>query len=146
MKKYSILFFLLSISAPIFCVTEISFLDLNSKIASEVDNQEIKIRGFLYQQENGLLILAAEPNLKSCCVGNINKKDRQIIVEGSIVPNSKAVMLQGLFKNDPQGYNLLNASLVKENGSHTFLWTLACLTFLMIIFYKYCYKLKILTG
>jgi len=60
------------------------------------ETHSVEMRGFLYQATDGRLILAQEPNLKTCCIGAEHKSDQQIIVEGSLAPSPyKAVTLTG---------------------------------------------------
>lgn len=63
-------------------------------------NQLVQIRGFLYKtllSEKEAWILAAEPNLKSCCVGSSGKRGLQLVSTGDFPENapSAAIMLQG---------------------------------------------------
>lgn len=108
-------------------VSEISFLDLNSsKISLENSGQEVIIRGFLYKDSEGNLLLANEPGLKSCCIGSKANLPKQIVVLGklpTILPKT-AVSLKGeLFFNSSFGlesnvktkFFLKNASILPEN-------------------------------
>lgn len=65
--------------------------------------REVTLRGFLYRTQAGDLVLAAEPNLKSCCVGAQHQVKRQIIVEGNMDdPKAGQVyVLQGILTVDP---------------------------------------------
>lgn len=67
--------------------------------------QKVAIKGFLYKSDSHDIILAAEPNLKSCCIGNSTKRNRQIIVIGDIPPSflsqRKPVTLVGVLTIDP---------------------------------------------
>lgn len=61
------------------------------QIAQLSDQTAIKIRGFLYENPQGGWILAAEPNLKSCCIGN--KMDKQIFIENFLaLPNTEQIV------------------------------------------------------
>jgi len=40
--------------------------------------KEVSIRGFVYQAKDGHMILSAEPDLKSCCVGGSGKRLEQV--------------------------------------------------------------------
>lgn len=106
------IFFLLTLFlTQLLCGDQISFSDLGEKWA----DQKIEIRGFLYRMEEGQLILAAEPNLKSCCVGTAKNRNKQITIKSDdLVPRSTVVELQGtLIMRD--GYFLLdNASEKKK--------------------------------
>lgn len=69
------------------------------------NHHEVQIRGFLYRDLDNRLVLASEPNLKSCCVGSMQKIAQQVIVEGEFPEppsSSKAATLQGTFIVDPQ--------------------------------------------
>lgn len=70
------------------------------------NGKEIQIRGFLYQTEDKKLILAALPNLKSCCVGTASQRSQQIVVEGDIpaqhIGGKLPVLLEGLLEQHPQ--------------------------------------------
>lgn len=83
-------------------------------------DQLVQIRGFLYKTALGsedAWILAAEPNLKSCCMGSSGKRGLQLIATGDLPesPPSTAVVLQGhlALSVEVQGpfYALSDASL-----------------------------------
>jgi hypothetical protein len=80
-------------------------------------NKSIEIRGFLYEKE-GLQFLAAQPGLKSCCVGSEQKKEEQIAVYGlpTTPPLIQAITLQGTFHYDPESHerSLVDASIKTE--------------------------------
>ncbi|MGZ3633454.1 MAG: hypothetical protein ACXU9U_04065 [Parachlamydiaceae bacterium] len=86
----------------------------------EKQRQNVKIRGFMYQGNEGNWILSAEPNLKSCCVGTSSKKGSQIFVKDfslKKVPLS-VVALVGEFQIQTTGapyfYMLKEARLDEE--------------------------------
>ena len=74
--------------------------------------KEVALRGFLYRDSSGQLILAHEPNLKSCCIG---KKEKQVLVFTSQnvqqVPKN-AITLQGEFVVNGSNLSLKNAKLL----------------------------------
>lgn len=80
----------------------------------------IEIRGFLYEAADTHLILADEPNLKSCCVGSSAKRAKQLHVDGDVhsaVNSSIPVTLQGnllVDLNDPFPLKIQNAKIVAE--------------------------------
>jgi hypothetical protein len=94
---FSVLLFSSQISAV--SPTEISFQD----DLALYHQQEIKIRGFLYQTDDARWILASTPDLKSCCVGSHSKIAHQIVVSGDFdhLSTSQAVTLQGKFVREP---------------------------------------------
>lgn len=85
-----------------------------------VNGTLIEIRGFLYRSADSKKVLAAEPNLKSCCIGSTSKRHRQLLLEGNIddMPDQyKPVTLQGnLFINldDPFPFRLMNVKIATE--------------------------------
>jgi hypothetical protein len=94
-------------------------------------DQDVQIHGFLYPAQEGCWILAAEPALKTCCIGNVNKVAQQIFVSGDFPrsSSSRAVILQGRFVVNPikdsqghwkQLYQLENAILIEPKKSQ---WT-----------------------
>jgi hypothetical protein len=50
---------------------------LSPSLAAAIGNQ-VTIRGFIYTSSAGQKILAAEPNLKSCCISSASKAKAQI--------------------------------------------------------------------
>ena len=101
---------------------EFSFLELSSGDLDPVRNgQVIEIRGFLYETVDSQVILAAEPNLKSCCVGSDSKKQKQMLVSGNIfsaLDDRSAVTLRGnldIRQGDKFPYQLSNAIVVEAN-------------------------------
>ena len=77
--------------------------------------QEVEMRGFLYTAPDGRLILADEPNLKTCCVGSPHKKQEQVtIIGGEHLPKTnRAVTLKGTFS--PTDRTLQNPTLIEKN-------------------------------
>lgn len=108
----------------------ISFFELESMLDSS-QKAEIQIRGFLYKTLNGQLILAAEPDLKSCCVGNASKRNRQLLVFGNIDPmnlQSSAVLLKGELNIDPRRQfpaHLERAIAIEEESNKFLLFAVA---------------------
>lgn len=84
--------------------------------------QEVSLRGFLYETQEGGRILAAEPNLKSCCVGAADRQERQVWVLGpdvTLPSMARVVVLRGRLSRDEsgRGLQLQNAALVGDTGS-----------------------------
>jgi hypothetical protein len=116
------------------------------------NDQTIEIRGFIYQSEEGKWILAAEPSLKSCCVGVERLLTKQIFLKGTIekLPSHEALTLQGKFWIQPivdeQGvlkelYHLqVDKPIIKKIGL-SFWMILACIGFIFAIF-CFCIKRK----
>lgn len=94
--------------------TAYTFLDLETHVQN---GQLIEIRGFLYETEQKQLILAAEPNLKSCCVGSHSKRQKQLLVSGDVkegISSMSAVTLKGellVHFGDIFPFRLENASI-----------------------------------
>lgn len=106
--KFSIAFILLS-SLSILGAEELTFLTLKSysqeEIAKSYHGKELQIRGFLYTTASGKTILAATPNVKSCCVGTASKLLQQItVINPKQSASSLPVTLSGHFFVEPQ-YN-----------------------------------------
>jgi hypothetical protein len=66
------------------------------------EDQEVEVRGFLYQSMAGDLVLRAESGLKSCCVHTGVLGDRQIIIKSpdKLALSTSVVALVGTFKID----------------------------------------------
>ncbi|MBA3815194.1 MAG: hypothetical protein H0X29_01480 [Parachlamydiaceae bacterium] len=74
-------------------------------------HQQVSIRGFVYRTKDGKNVLAAEPDLKSCCVASRENILRQVMLEGdeiAFLNNGRAQEVQGRFEIEP---------LKNENGS-----------------------------
>lgn len=112
-------------------------------------NPYIQIRGFLYETQDSHLILAAEPNLKSCCVGNSSKRDKQLLVTGNISKNNTQatpVTLQGHLVIDNQQafpFRIENAQIIAEtNHSYTTLIGVTSVLVLICALFVFKYKKK----
>ena len=131
-KKYLYGFFLLFLlfSKPLFSEEHIlpcSFFELEGLLEKPIDyietiqGKRVEIRGFLYETKQSQAILAAEPNLKSCCVGSEAKKHKQIVVKGDVssaIDRTTAVNIQGNLKidlKDPFPFKLENAVIAEGN-------------------------------
>ncbi len=124
---HKVLLFGLMIVSPLCVVAEVppaplSFHELGSVASDALDQQVVQIRGFLYTADDGQQILAAEPNLKSCCVASEAKIGQQIVVLGELPSHQRqAVFVQGRLiverSMTPNGaaktrFRLENASIV----------------------------------
>ncbi len=67
------------------------------------DQQVVRMRGFWYPQTAEKGILAAYPDLKSCCLSSPAKRGQQILVKGEVgsLPPQKVVTVEGIFKIAP---------------------------------------------
>lgn len=103
----------------------LTFFDIEA-IAQQQDapsGQLIEIRGFLYETNDHHPILAAEPNLKSCCVGSSSKRNRQLLVIGDSpsINQTNAITLKGNLKvdfNDSFPFKLENAEIVANKNQN----------------------------
>ncbi|PJD97289.1 MAG: hypothetical protein CK425_04010 [Parachlamydia sp.] len=101
---------------------------------SQIQNtpKPIKIRGFLYQTSDKQWVLAAEPNLKSCCIGK--KFAQQIFLDKFQTPSSfhAVVEMTGLLTVETSSsgqkiYVLKNAALLPPE-ENSYAWVLlACI-------------------
>lgn len=108
--------------------SDLSFDDLNDpeKMAAVIDSPAT-LRGFLHRKDS-MWILAAEPNVKSCCIANANQATKQIILEGdfSTLSQQTVVKIEGLLTYKQPFYHLQKASVVhSKNGSFPFITILA---------------------
>lgn len=123
------LLFLL-LSSRMLCGNELSFDDLSAAPYP----QEVIMRGFLYRTQSGDLVLASEPNLKSCCVGAKHKSKQQIFVEGDVGnPEAGEVyLLHGIFNVDPgKGIYFLREAYIIKPQTDPIKWSVA---FILVIF------------
>jgi hypothetical protein len=103
MQKTYILFLLLLIGGPLRAdILELSFNDLKASTINQWQDKEVQIRGFLYQRQDGIMLLAAQPNLRSCCLGSASKIEQQLIIKGHVKEVPYAQLMQGIFKIEPQ--------------------------------------------
>lgn len=96
--------------------TPLTFFNL--KDAANLDGQLITIRGFLYESSESQMILAAEPNLKTCCVGSTSQQQRQLLVTGDINLVNSAITLKGnlvVSLGDDFPFRLENAVIMPQN-------------------------------
>ncbi len=142
-----LLFFIVSFSEGFSeMVRPITFDELPSLTSFEI----IEIRGFLYQTPKGEWILAAEPNLKSCCLGSHEKKARQIILIGQFdrTAINRVITVQGrLVANEAlHGVPILPFSLEEAHVlkdlplSPSFIWGSLFLLILFLSIIKIYYS------
>lgn len=100
-----------------------SFLTLAALITfqdlAEHQNQRIELKGFAYETKSGEKVLAAEPNLKCCCVGTNHKADQQVIIQGVEGPFSpyQVIHLEGKLDFQERRYYLKEASRVETQSN-----------------------------
>jgi|GEM_PF-2588455 len=131
-----LIFFLKGYAEP----QSIQFSDLQ-KLNSDTQ-QEVEIRGFLYETDDKQLILASLPSLKSCCIGKF--RDSQIYIFGleEEAISKSAITIRGLLSVtttlDKDGelkkkYLLENATLTSKKNGKLFILTLTIIIALIII-------------
>lgn len=79
----------------------------------------VKVRGFLYSNENKEWLLSQEPNVKSCCVG---KLANPLFLSGSFNDNliNQVVEVEGMLTLHDHYFWLQNATLInKEKDYHS---------------------------
>lgn len=141
--KY-ILIYLILLSIPPFLMADVrvlTFEDVEHLDRTSWKPQTVQIRGFLYtSQQLNTMILAAQPDLKSCCVGTESKIEKQIIIKG-IEPFStlQALTLEGVLTLNPS-YNdvgkvthlfVLEKSRLVDSHSNHLNWIL--IVFLLVL-------------
>lgn len=115
--KMLFLYFCFSISLNL-QANLISFAELQN-----FANEQIQIRGFLYETDDNRLILASKPNLKSCCVENNNLLHCHIQVLDLATAPSKtnALTLEGKLIKKDNSYVLTKTALVDKKISSSYL-------------------------
>lgn len=78
-----------------------------------MDSQQIELRGYLYRDSEGNVVLTDTPNLKSCCVGK--PEVSKTYLSGSF-PEKLPVQLS-VVRGTLKGENLLDAEIVSSAGS-----------------------------
>ena len=70
-----------------------------SQVLGDYHGQEVTVSGFLYPLDHQRCVLAAEPELPSCCVGSGGKMSSQLVISGlpDPVETQKAVTITGKF-------------------------------------------------
>lgn len=139
MRSY--FFFLLLLPLTLFAnASSLTFDDLiSTTLAAPPNNVEIEVRGFLYTAPDGRLILAAEPDLKTCCVGSSLKTQQQIILLGgeNLPKTKRAITLKGTFFYTIQGdmplYFMKNPVVIEEN--HRMEFALILLSIAIVSYY-----------
>lgn len=76
------------------------------------DNQSVELKGYLYRDSEGAVVLTDTPNLKSCCVGK--PEVFKIYLSGSF-PEKLPVQLS-VVRGNLQGNNLEEAELISSSG------------------------------
>ncbi len=105
-------------------VIEINFHDLmRQENFPTLHGKRVRLTGFLYKKEDQW-VLAAVPNLKTCCVAHVNKKKEQLLVSGEIKDTlpGHAVTLEGYFRHQDGSCHLHQATQIeKESSPHRLL-------------------------
>lgn len=84
-----------------------------------MEKQLIELRGYLYRDSEGNVVLTDTPNLKSCCVGK--PEVSKIYLSGSF-PEKLPVQLS-IVKGKLDGEHLLEAEIVSSAGSIGIIFT-----------------------
>ncbi len=95
------------------------------KDPARYNGQPVEVRGFLYQDQEGSLVLRSEPGLKSCCVSG---KGPQIIIRShdKIEPSLQARTIEGIFNIEKAGTFVLDDAKEKPgNFSHLLMIAIA---------------------
>jgi hypothetical protein len=100
--------FLISLSLQHIEGKSISFDDLRTEnTANPYLNQEVELRGFLYQnQDKKEWVLCSMPNLKSCCVHKANSFPIYLMDFHPSEPIHNAVEVQGILKKKQSKFYL----------------------------------------
>jgi len=100
------------------------FTSKGKETLSTYEGEEITLRGFLYQSEQGEMVLAPEPNLRSCCIGQGKKLASQVILKGFPTQevSSLPVEIKGLFHIKEGRYCLDQGELLKSSRTPFELW------------------------
>lgn len=71
-----------------------------------IKGRKVKIRGFLYSKGKNEWVLAADPNLKTCCIGSKEKATQQIFLDGKFSEKlvNQVIEVEGILNFDPIGH------------------------------------------
>lgn len=107
---------------------------------SYLENQKVRIRGFLFKKANQW-VLAEEPNLKTCCIGSKEKADRQLLLDGMFDENfiNHVIEVEGIFKRaeGPFKYEIRDARFVNASKRRLGLIVAFCIFCGLIVFVYY---------
>lgn len=96
----------------------LNFTELES-FGKYADGQKVKIRGFLYQTKEGKSVLAAEPNLKTCCVGSQANIHKQIYLDRNFDSRNSAITVEGVLMvpdTNSEKYVLNDAKVIEDQS------------------------------
>lgn len=140
MKKWLMIFFLCAASLQGIQARDLFFDELTK---AEMTTEPVKMRGFLYQKD-ATWILAAVPNLRSCCLATHEQANKQVLLEGdfSLISQQSIVTVEGFLVYEHPFYRLKQATLVQTQGS-TFPLMTICIAILALAI---AYIFRLLTS
>jgi hypothetical protein len=116
----------------------ISFSELVSYEADPSLPSKVRIRGFLYVEGTGPLILSSEPHVKSCCVHKLQQKVQVFGINPEKI-RPQAQLLEGMLKIVPlpahAEYQLLDSHIIEEQKTAIWLAAFAVLLLIGVLFY-----------
>lgn len=90
-----------------------------------IKGKKVKIRGFLYSNGKDEWILAADPHLKTCCIGSKEKAAQQIFLDGKFSEKlvNQVIEVEGILNFDPNEnegryYSMSELVKIKNDKSH----------------------------
>jgi hypothetical protein len=128
-----LLLYVLALPLPLMAETVpiLTFHELEAMV--EAPQHPIRIKGFLYTNQQAFQILAAEPDLKTCCVGSASNRNRQILLKDAVFPaetSTSVVEVEGLLRIDPAShprFRLENARLIEHEAPSLLFLGSACI-------------------
>jgi hypothetical protein len=114
------------------------FLQDVSQLKEPLPIENCSVSGFLYKSEQNNYILSSETNLKSCCIGSLNKKNSQILCKGSLEDalGKGLVRLEGTLDKEEECLTLKDCRVHKKRNFPLRSFLIASLAIALLIYKK----------